>query len=423
MPVSMSREMDSPELRLILAHELAHVRRRDHLVRWLEWLACVGFWWNPVAWWARRNLRTNEEVCCDALVLSSVKPDPHKYATTLLHAAEYLAYPTLRPPAMASGIASGGSLQRRFTLILSGNSLRRAHPVARAFASLCAVSLLSLGIVYAQDASSPKTARQRTVAETNDPSVKALRDLVASGALSVEGARQAHATTTPPEWVVLRYAAGAEGIDASVAAGTLSVEDAAVRKEEMGRTLRSLAFSLDVLAMSIDEAHIAVAVEAGELTREEAAERTAERERYARIHVYFERIGLTQEQSERVLGTLRRLAPEDLRERFPVFLRELGLSADQVEQVVGVARRLAHSRNASTGTPDWVGRVLDERGFEREQSGQVVRALERIVKELQREGELFELNPRMENYLRQTVRLTDEEIELVVGIARRLSAR
>ncbi len=43
---------DNRELRWVVAHELAHVWRRDHLVRWLEWVACVVFWWNPVAWWA-----------------------------------------------------------------------------------------------------------------------------------------------------------------------------------------------------------------------------------------------------------------------------------------------------------------------------------------------------------------------------------
>jgi Zn-dependent protease with chaperone function len=30
-------------LRWILAHELGHIKRKDHLVRWLEWLALVAF--------------------------------------------------------------------------------------------------------------------------------------------------------------------------------------------------------------------------------------------------------------------------------------------------------------------------------------------------------------------------------------------
>jgi bla regulator protein BlaR1 len=74
IPAALMKQMDSGQLRWILSHELAHVRRRDYMVRWIEWLACVCFWWNPVTWWARFNLRANEELCCDALVLSSLKP-------------------------------------------------------------------------------------------------------------------------------------------------------------------------------------------------------------------------------------------------------------------------------------------------------------------------------------------------------------
>ena len=48
IPSFLLTDPGSEELRAILAHELAHVRRRDHLMRWLEWLACSVFWWNPV---------------------------------------------------------------------------------------------------------------------------------------------------------------------------------------------------------------------------------------------------------------------------------------------------------------------------------------------------------------------------------------
>ena len=76
VPQTMLDQMQVDQWRWILAHEVAHVRRRDYLVRWLEWLARVCFWWNPVVWWAQRNLRAMEEICCDALVISCLKPRP-----------------------------------------------------------------------------------------------------------------------------------------------------------------------------------------------------------------------------------------------------------------------------------------------------------------------------------------------------------
>ena len=145
IPAALLDQMNTGQFQWILAHELAHVRRRDYLVRWIEWLACVCFWWNPVVWWARHNLRANEELCCDALVVSSQKLKPQTYADSLLRAVECLALPVNRPPAMASEINSGGFLKRRFTMIVSDN-LNQSNPSwLLACVMLCSLVVLPLG--------------------------------------------------------------------------------------------------------------------------------------------------------------------------------------------------------------------------------------------------------------------------------------
>ena len=151
VPATLLHVMEVKEWQWILAHELAHVRRRDYLVRWLEWLACVCFWWNPVVWWAQRNLRAMEEICCDTLVLSCLKPKPRSYANSLLRAVDLLACPAIRPPAMASEINSGGSLERRFRMIVSETPHRVNSRWPRAGVLLCALVVLPLGVVSAQD--------------------------------------------------------------------------------------------------------------------------------------------------------------------------------------------------------------------------------------------------------------------------------
>ena len=163
----MTDELKHEELRWILAHELGHISRGDHYVRWIEWLACVAFWWNPVAWWARRNLRQNEEICCDALVLRTLQGSRHSYANSLLQAVEFLTEQGPRPPAMASEINSGGFLKRRFEMIVSKNQLQKSSRLLRLTAVAFAAWLLPLGVAYAQN------PNVRAVAERLERAVKA----------------------------------------------------------------------------------------------------------------------------------------------------------------------------------------------------------------------------------------------------------
>jgi beta-lactamase regulating signal transducer with metallopeptidase domain len=49
----------------LIVHELAHLKRRDHWVRWLELLVAGIYWWNPIVWWVCSRMREAEEQCCD----------------------------------------------------------------------------------------------------------------------------------------------------------------------------------------------------------------------------------------------------------------------------------------------------------------------------------------------------------------------
>lgn len=151
LPQSLIDEIRQDQWQWVLAHELAHVRRRDYLVRWLEWLACACFWWNPIVWLAQRNLRATEELCCDELVLSSLNPGSRTYAESIFAAVESLVRPVIRPPAMASEINSGGFLERRIEMILSGNSGQNSPRLMQFCIVAVAMLFIPLGIVAAQD--------------------------------------------------------------------------------------------------------------------------------------------------------------------------------------------------------------------------------------------------------------------------------
>ena len=54
VPSELWATMGEDERTSLLLHELAHLKRRDHWVRWLELIVAGLYWWHPVVWWARR---------------------------------------------------------------------------------------------------------------------------------------------------------------------------------------------------------------------------------------------------------------------------------------------------------------------------------------------------------------------------------
>ena len=152
IPALFVAELDETQLRAVLAHELAHVRRRDYLVRVVELLACSAYWWNPVVWWAKRRMRSAEESSCDILAVAASRLTRDRYAGSLLRVVEIMsAAPVPRAPALASAADScrdSRRLEQRLRTVLATASpsptagrLRAAGATALAFG-------LSLGLVY-----------------------------------------------------------------------------------------------------------------------------------------------------------------------------------------------------------------------------------------------------------------------------------
>lgn len=75
------------ELRLVLAHELAHIKRRDILWGWLPVLAQVFCYFHPVVWLVHRDWRLAQEMACDALALEVTGGEACAYGEMLVKLA------------------------------------------------------------------------------------------------------------------------------------------------------------------------------------------------------------------------------------------------------------------------------------------------------------------------------------------------
>ena len=91
LPRHLAESLSPDQLRLIFAHELAHVRRFDNLALLGQQLIEALFFFHPSTWLCRRGLRLEAEKACDDAVLHRF-PDPTRYADSLAWVAELCGY-------------------------------------------------------------------------------------------------------------------------------------------------------------------------------------------------------------------------------------------------------------------------------------------------------------------------------------------
>lgn len=114
VPASALTGLTPQQLEVLLAHELAHVRRYDYVVNVVQCVIETLLFYHPAVWWVSRRVRDEREHCCDDLVVQ-LCGDRHLYASALVD-MERLRPRTPRLALAATG--RGGSLLNRVTRLI-----------------------------------------------------------------------------------------------------------------------------------------------------------------------------------------------------------------------------------------------------------------------------------------------------------------
>lgn len=144
LPLGATSALSSQELRLILRHELAHVRRRD---AWLYTVASIAqslHWFNPLAWIATSRLRLYVEAAADELALSTASPEEVRvYGNLSLNYATQNSSTREAPAIGLLHFGSAGRLKKRI-MMLGPLRLQRRWVRATLLTTLLALAISGL---------------------------------------------------------------------------------------------------------------------------------------------------------------------------------------------------------------------------------------------------------------------------------------
>ena len=108
LPIHLISDYNESDMRYMLLHELQHYKHKDAVASYLMNLAGVVYWFNPLVWYALKEMRNDREVACDTSVLKMLEEDAYEYyGNTLINFAEKVS---LTPFPFAAGL--GGNMEQ-----------------------------------------------------------------------------------------------------------------------------------------------------------------------------------------------------------------------------------------------------------------------------------------------------------------------
>ena len=181
LPAALASGVAPDQLEHILLHEMMHLKRRDHIVNFLQNIVETLLFFHPLVWVVSNQIRLQRELCCDASVVQS-GADAHQYASTLIEIA--LGGKNQGAAALSIGATSTRSHLRTRLQRLMGSTESKSSRlmvdgmglmvIAVVVSALCLATIDSQSTTDSQSTAAPgdeQTAAQNDDKPTDDEAV------------------------------------------------------------------------------------------------------------------------------------------------------------------------------------------------------------------------------------------------------------
>ncbi len=163
IPGYLTDSLGSEQLRAVLVHELAHVKRGDLIVNLIQTLLQIVYFYNPLIWLANRTIRRIREQAVDEMTLVALDKHASDYSHTLLDLAASARFRPALSLRLIGVVESKKALSQRIRHILGRPVPRTAKLGTAGLAAVIAAAVVLLPMARAEK---DKSVRDETVNHT-----------------------------------------------------------------------------------------------------------------------------------------------------------------------------------------------------------------------------------------------------------------
>lgn len=148
LPLAVLARMPASQIELVLAHELAHLKRFDHIANLFQVVLETLFFYHPVVHWISRDARNERELCCDALALRVTGGERRDFVAALANLEAFRD-----GHADLALAASGGVLvERAWFIVGAAPTHRHRYLRGNVVLALAITLVMGLGWMWRRDA-------------------------------------------------------------------------------------------------------------------------------------------------------------------------------------------------------------------------------------------------------------------------------